>query len=33
MRYLRADERCLICSLRQAENLLKKTINSPEKDG
>ncbi|PLV58765.1 DUF89 domain-containing protein [Thermotoga sp. KOL6] len=31
MRYLRADERCLICSLRQAENLLKKTINSPEK--
>ncbi|PLV57546.1 DUF89 domain-containing protein [Thermotoga sp. SG1] len=31
MRYLRADERCLICSLRQAENLLRKTINSPEK--
>ena len=31
MRYLRADERCLICSLRQAENLLKKTITSPEK--
>ncbi|MCD6551797.1 DUF89 domain-containing protein [Thermotoga sp.] len=31
MRYLRADERCLICSLRQAENLLRKTISSPEK--
>lgn len=31
MRSLRADERCLLCSLRQAESLLKKFVRNPEK--